>query len=143
MRYTPTHASLNQPIESAQKAIRFRTVSAALVHGSRTITRTLSAHHAPEPFGQLSIPVNMCVCVAKENLSLVMLTSTSVTLCPPALNASPVRPELVLGFLSTALHTTIVTSEPFLGECPRPRVGVRHHENHCSLGSNSSSHGAD
>jgi hypothetical protein len=45
--------------------------------------------------------------VAKENFSLEMLMSTSVGAYPLALNASPVRQEFVLGFLSTALHTAV------------------------------------
>ena len=47
MHYTPTHASLNQPIESAQEPIRFGTVSDAFVPRSRTITRTICAAARP------------------------------------------------------------------------------------------------
>ena len=41
-RYTPTHASLKQPMKSTKIGERFRTVSAAFVPSSRTITRTKS-----------------------------------------------------------------------------------------------------
>ena len=48
-RYTPTNTSLQGPIKSARKRDCFRTVSAALVPNSRTITRTISAR----PTGEL------------------------------------------------------------------------------------------
>jgi hypothetical protein len=71
-------------MESAQKATCFRTVLAGFVPRSRTLTRTISAHHAPEPFGQISTLAKVVVaalrsmCGAKENLSLEILMPTWV-----------------------------------------------------------------
>ena len=42
MRYTPTHAVQQEPMKSAENGNSSRTVWAALVQGSRTITRTIS-----------------------------------------------------------------------------------------------------
>ncbi|SRR6266478_1089005 len=111
--YTPTHASLNQPIESTSEGNSLRLLLYPVVPRSRTITRTISAHQTPDPFVQLSILVKvlvatlMSMCVAKENLSLEMLTPTSVRPCPFARNASSVGQALVLGFLSTPLHAAV------------------------------------
>jgi len=130
MRYTPTHAVQREPMKSTREAKSFRLVSDGFVPRSRTITRTISAEQAVDPFSQLSILMKVLVatlrsmCAAKENLSLIMFTSTSVNPCPLGQDASPVRPELVLGFLSTPLHTTVRC-------CPVCPVAFPHHQNQC------------
>ena len=59
MRCTPTHAEQQEPMKSAREGNCFRLVSAGVVHRSRTITRTISAHQALSPFGQLGLLVEV------------------------------------------------------------------------------------
>ncbi len=66
----------------------------------------------------------MSMCLAKENFSLEMHMSASIRPYPLALNASPVRPELVLGFLSTGFHSTIVRDANQVREHDQVKTGV-------------------
>ena len=59
LHYTPTHAVQQEPMKSAPKAKSFRLVSDGFVPSSRTITRTISAHQALSPFGQLGLLVEV------------------------------------------------------------------------------------